>query len=178
MLRVSQILTAILILVATSFVFTGCSDSRHLVTWNIYYGELETNNGSYHVDINESDYGDGFRRTVNLQPVDKPTYVDISGHDYNLNDGQWDRIFYCGNHSLISEDSSSAYGCNSVFWTKDGWEFEPCPADEGNIKPFSQEAIEFAIYELDIAMAQIYNRVYLVAQWKWDEEKEELIKVY
>lgn len=150
---------------------------RHMVEWNVYKGTVQTATGNYNVEISEDNMGYGMRRLVHLYPVDKPSYYGITGHDYNAT-GKWNRVFYCGKHELVRALSLSELGCNSVLLTKEGWEFEPCPADKGNVMQFSTEAINFAITELDTAMSQIYNPDHIVSKWKWNAEEKKAVEIY
>lgn len=91
---------------------------------------------------------------VKLESVGDSNY-SIIGH-YHDQDGQWDHVIYCGDHELIGVDPRGyGFNCNSVFRTESGWEFEACLADKGSIQPFSDEAISFAIAELNFALEKI-----------------------
>lgn len=168
---------AVIVAVA-ALIYVKATDERgkHLVAWNVYTGTLQTTT-TYRVEISEEDNGYGFERLVHLWPANKPTYESITGHDYN-SDGKWDRVFYCGKHDLVNSWTSGSLGCNSVFRTRDGWKFEPCPADKGNVMPFSETAIQFAIKELDTAMSQFYKKEHLVRQWKWDAKQKKAIEIF
>lgn len=128
-----------------------------LQVWNIYRGEV----GEYSVEIDESNYGRGLKRIVHLYPKGAPSWVSITGHDYN-DDKEWDRVFRSG----YPEQSN---GANAVLHTRSGWKWEPCPADKDRVKPFTEEEIDFAIGELDKAMAEVYNiehRVSTLEEWR------------
>ncbi|WKZ26781.1 MAG: hypothetical protein QY304_01620 [Candidatus Paceibacterota bacterium] len=174
-------LAAIALVVAVgAMIYTAVIDERgeHLVTWNLYHGELQSENIAYNVEIDEADHGYGFRRLVHLRLVDSPSYVGITGHDYD-NDGKWDRVFYCGNHELVGRHPEySEFGCNSVIRTASGWKFEPCPADEGVVQPFSDRAISFAIAELDLAMSRLHNEDNLSQRWEWNSEQKKVVKIF
>lgn len=165
---------------------------EHLVTWSLYHGEFQSGDVTYSVEIDESDRGNGIVRLVHMRPVGKPSYVGITGHDYN-NDNQFDRVFYCGNHELVGQAPSGEFGCNSVVRTTDGWVFvddsnsviratgwmfEPCPADDGVVQPFSKRAINFALAELHEATYHLYNEDNLSERWQWDSEQKKVVKVY
>ena len=127
-------------------------DSGELRAWNTYRGEV----GGYSVEIDESDRGEGFRRIVHLRPSGSPSYVGITGHDYN-DDGRWDRVFYCGYPEVTN-------GCNSFYIDPSGelvW--EPCPADEDILEPFLLGELLFAEQELDQAMAAVHQPQFLTS---------------
>lgn len=149
---------------------------KHLVAWNIYKGGFQTATGNYNVEIDESDEGFGFSTITHLYLVGKPSYVSITGHDYD-NDGKWDRVFYCGGDNHKTNDGHES-GCNSVLKTAKGWEFEPCPADEGRIKPFTAKDIDYAISELNAAMRQFYNPSSIVSHWRWNAKEKKAVEVY
>lgn len=173
-------LAAIALVVAVgAMIYPTVIDERgeHLVTWNLYHGELQSGDVAYNVEIDEADRGYGFRRLVHMRPVGKPSYVGITGHDYD-NDGRFDRVFYCGNHELVGQDPKGEFGCNSVIRTASGWKFEPCPADDGVVQPFSDRAINFALAELHEAMYRLHNKDNLSQRWEWDSEQEKTVKVF
>lgn len=160
-------------------IYTAVKDERgeHLVTGNLYCGKFQSDSIAYNVEIDEDDYGYGFRRLVHLKPVGKPSYVGITGHDYD-DDGQFDRVFYCGNHELVGQGSKGEFGCNSVIRTASGWKFEPCPADDGVVQPFSDRAISFALDELYAAMHHVLNEDNLSERWEWNSEQKKVVKVF
>ncbi|MDQ5949216.1 MAG: hypothetical protein QG589_342 [Patescibacteria group bacterium] len=158
--------------------YTHITDERgkHMVAWNVYRGTVQTATGNYNVEISEDDRGYGMRRLVHLYPAGKPSYYTITGHDYAT--GKWDRVFYCGKHALVRSWTSAELGCNSVLRTNNGWNFEPCDADKDNVMPFSTEAIDFAVEELNTAVSQIYNPEHIVSQWKWDAKQKKAVEFY
>lgn len=168
---------ALTMVIGVLYIHSTDERGKHLVTWNVYSGTLTTPSASrgYNVEISESDRGFGFVRILHLWPVGRPGFEGITGHDYD-NDGQWDRVFYCG--SLHPNKDGKSGGCNSVLRTRSGWRFEPCDADKGNIDPFSPAQISFAISELDIAMRELHNREHLVSQWKWNSQKKTSEQVF
>lgn len=150
--------------------------SDHTQTWLVYEGAFDTEYETYEVEISEVDRGSGFERIVHLRPTDKPS-VGLTGHDYN-SDGVWDRVLYCGSHDLIGTHPNGwEFGCNSVIRNGSSWDFEPCPADDGQIEPFSTEAINFAIAELDSAMETIHNQDNLSEVWVWDPGRQKCVQV-
>jgi hypothetical protein len=176
-------LAAIALVVAVgALIYTKAIDERgeHLVTWNLYHGELQSGNVAYNVEIDEADRGYGFVRLVHMRPVGEPSYVGITGHDYD-NDGQFDRVFYCGEHELVGQYPKRegwGFGCNSVIRTANGWKFEPCPADDGVVQPFSERAINFVLAELHAAMYRLHNEDNLSERWEWDSEQKKVVKIF
>lgn len=142
--------------------FAGCSDDslakRYDISSYVYHGSLGTNT----VEIDDWMASEGFIRIVHVKPVNQPSYVGITGHSSKAI-GQWQRIFYCG-----GLPDSSYHGCNSVVynWETGVWDFEPCDADRGRVKPFTDEQILFAIRQLNEAMAEVYNKEHLIRVWK------------
>ncbi len=148
---------AMLSAIGCLFIATACSSEVVDRTWNQYRGELGTNT----VEINDStDSNDAFLRIVHVHPNDQPSYVSITGHAGRAI-GRWERVFYCGM-------PSTGFGCNSVIFDHEtnGWKFEACDGDKGNVKPFSDQQILFAIRQLDEAVAQTLNAEHLVYSWK------------
>lgn len=117
-----------------------------------YTGQITTSMDTYRVRITETwdSFISGYIRHIELQPVDKPSSVFISGWD-NEADGDWERISYCGYHL---EGKS---GCSGVVRSNSSWEFDPCPADDGKLAGFSQREIMDAEVELGLAMREIYD---------------------
>jgi hypothetical protein len=151
----------------------------HLVEENVYKGIVSTEHDLYQVEIYESDYGNGFSRIMHLGPTDDLIFKSITGHDYD-DDGQFDRVFYCGNHKMVGSHSKGdewEFGCNSVTRTADGWRFKACPADQGLVQPFSAEAIEFALSELRFAMERVHNSEHISQRWRWDASEGRPVKV-
>ncbi len=170
-MRIFQLFLALLVVVSSA-----CS-SRHEVASNTYYGELKNEDVVYKVEIYETTYSDSSSlRVVHLNPKGESDESWITGHDYN-NDGEWDAIFYCGKHKMVDPNNS---GCNSVIKRARGgvWDFVPCKADEGRVKPFGWAAIAFAVNELDRAMARVRNQDNLARQWRWNVELDKGEYVY
>jgi len=127
----------------------------------------------YNVRISEVDRGYGVRRLVHLTPIGAPSYIGITGHDYD-SDGEWDRVFYCG-YGTDSEGGMT--GCNSVIRQEARWKFEPCAGDEGKAKPFTLPEIEYAITELDAAVETTRTLENLTRLSYWDPEEERVVSV-
>lgn len=150
----------------------------HPANWNLYAGRFETQDETYDVEIDDADKGNGIHRLVHLRIAGETSLKGITGHDYN-GDGKWDRVFYCGEHEMIGQPPEGmGFGCNSVVRTPEGWRFEPCPADEGIVQPFSDMAISFAMAELDTAMKQMHNNDHLSERWEWSPEQQKTVKVF
>lgn len=176
-ITILSVLALALAVVALVVTLTKDERGQHLVTWNIYRGELQTESTVYEVVIEEVNQG-SLQRHISLRPVGGPSYVGITGHDWN-SDGHWDCLFYCGNHDLVQSDpDGSVLGCNSVVRTKSGWTFKPCSGDKGVVEPFSDEAISFAIAELDAAMEQVHNEDNLDQRWEWNPDQQKVVKVF
>lgn len=153
---------------------------KHDVETNYYAGRFIANDGTvYRADMSENDRGFGFQTMLHLRAAQgEPFYAGITGHDYN-SDGLWDRIFYCGPTPLVEGNS----GCNSMYRRRVGpyevaWKFEPCAADEGNVEPFSEEAINMAIAKLDGARMLIGNNGHLISRWEWNEKERRVVEIY
>ena len=159
-MKKSLILFGVLVLGVTAIVVVNKSsrDSDKLQAWNIYKGEV----GEYAVEIDESNRGHGFSRIVHLRPKGSPSYVGITGHDYD-DDGKWDRVFYCGYPESVN-------GCNSFCITRSGERvWEPCPADKDRLQPFLLGEVIFAEEQLDKAMASVHRvqfRVSTLEDWR------------
>jgi len=174
------VLSALAIIIAVGALIFARSDKQgdHLVTWNLYHGEFQTENATYNVEISEADRGQGFQRLVHLKLVGESGFIGITGHDYN-DDEKWDRVFYCGEHELVGQHPKEGYtfGCNSVIRSKDGWVFEPCPGDEDIVQPFSDKVIDFAIAELNTVMEGMHNQEHLGRRWEWDSHQQKAVMV-
>lgn len=168
MSRSSLISLLIVILVMFSVALLLKMPNRGEITaWNIYKGEIP----GYLVEIEESQYGNGpMEKIVHLRPLEslaECSWCSITGHDYDSNytgTRDWERLFRCGY-------PDQANGCNAVLFTKDGVEWEPCPADAGKVEPFTDEEINYGLTKLDEAMQTIYNQEHLVSTLEsWREE--------
>ncbi|HEY4515214.1 MAG TPA: hypothetical protein VJJ22_03605 [Candidatus Paceibacterota bacterium] len=151
---------------------SNCTPAEHAVTWDVFHGTVTTTTATYIVNLDEDDRGCGMRRIVHIQPEGQEG--SITGHDYN-DDGKWDRIFYCEMHTKTNGHST---GCNSVLRADMGWEFEPCPSDAGEVSPFTDEQITFAIAELDAALAARGKTVQVTQKWRWNPTQKAVLKVY
>jgi hypothetical protein len=80
--------------------------------------------------------------------------INITGHDLDGNLNQFERI-------LIREKSSNGY--NSACFKRNGkWVWDPCPADEGSVNPFTDIEVISAKGMLYYAIGDICNEAHLV----------------
>lgn len=122
------------------------------VLWNEYRGNIQ----DYTVYIDEVIRRDSSKSNIiNLEAISKDTRpYEITGH-YGK-EGIY-RIF-------IMEEKLS--GCNAVSFNSDhttNW--EPCPADEGKVKPFTQQQILDAEKQLYTALENFRKKEYQTRHW-------------
>lgn len=142
---------AVLVIVVGVVYINSTTNSGALTDWNTYKGQI----ANYDVSIDESTRGNRTQLIVRLRLIGASSHAGITGHDYD-SDGRWDRILYCG----YPQQSN---GCNSMLIDEDGtMTFEPCAADEGKIKPFTDDDIRVARLQLAAAMAAVYNEEHIV----------------
>jgi len=152
----------VVVAVCVSAFISCCQKESQLVSWDVYRGQIE----EYEVEIEDSnyEYPSHAERIVDLHPLpvnyiwqgNTAIYLGITGHDYNA-DGKWDRVFYCGYPEKTN-------GCNSVTLDAKGriTAWEPCAADNNQVKPFTQKEVEIAIAWLDKAMRSIHKPEYRI----------------
>jgi hypothetical protein len=173
--------TKILSLLAIlTILVVGCKKDDYERMSAVYEGHLETTHGTnsytYFVEIREVDYGYGLSRIIHMTktPIDTNSSlnVQITGQDFPVADGSWDRIFY-GGYKFTSGTNIYTAGYSSVLHESSGsWRFEPCGSDaDHGIKPFSNEEILFAMQELDEALTQIRNPKHQVHMYFWNNKE-------
>lgn len=160
-----------LVLLVVSVCFFSCgSNDDTLTRWNTYEGKVTILFKDFNVQIEDYSYNGSstIRRIMHMHPVGMESYVGITGHDYN-GDGTWNRVFYCG----LDGNEENTTGCNSVLFDEENytWTFEPCPGDEGKVKPFTEDQIKAAISALNYGMENLHNEKYLTMTLeKWQEK--------
>jgi len=153
-MRITRILGTAALIAASYLVGCGRGDSK-LQSWNEYKGSIPC----YDVRIEETKRNGNKTRTVHLESQGPGTVpFAVTGHDFKI-DNKYERIFM----RRVSAD-----GYNSVWFEDNDTIWEPCPADEGRVEPFTPSEIKTADSLLHLAVSCV----------RLNENQRDLLKTF